>query len=268
MSLVMERIAPDVTRLRMRSWAGRLTGYEVSAYLLRGVLVDTGFPHARRELLEAVTELSPRAAIVTHWHEDHAGNAPALAARGIPLHMHPSCEATLRAHPAIGAYRHVVWGQPPRLTAPLREGGVAPLEVLSLPGHTFDHLVVWDAERRMLVSGDLFLGVKVRVAHRHELPRQLLASLRRAAALEPRLLLDAHRGPLDDATARLQAKIAWLDETIGVIAAFGAEGVRPREIAQRVLGREEPVGYMSFGEYSKLAFVQAVLEESQSLTRH
>ncbi|HET7188965.1 MAG TPA: hypothetical protein VFI52_12465, partial [Gemmatimonadaceae bacterium] len=126
---------------------------------------------------------------------------------------------------------------------------------------TADHVAVWDAERRILVSGDLFLGVKVRVAHRHEEPRRLLASLKTAAALEPRLLLDAHRGPLDDATSRLRGKIAWLEETIEAIAERAAQGETVRSIAGAVLGREEPVGYVSRWEYSKLAFVQAVLEE-------
>jgi glyoxylase-like metal-dependent hydrolase (beta-lactamase superfamily II) len=236
-------------------------GYGVSAYVVRGVLVDTGFAHARRELLAAVDRLAPRAVIVTHWHEDHAGNAEALAHRGVPIRLHAQCEATLRLRPAIAAYRQFVWGRPPRLATPLVLADVAPLTVLALPGHTVDHLAVWDAERRILVSGDLFLGVKVRVAHRHEAPRRLLASLRSAAALEPRLLLDAHRGPVADASAVLRAKIAWLDETIEAIEQASRRGDSARVVARRVLGREAAVGYVSGGEYSKLAFVRAVLEE-------
>jgi glyoxylase-like metal-dependent hydrolase (beta-lactamase superfamily II) len=261
-TLAQEEVEPGVTRLKLSSWQGRLVGYGVSAYLLRGVLVDTGFAHAGRALVAALDGLAPRAAIVTHWHEDHAGNVEALARRGMPVRMHARCEATLRARPSIAAYRHFVWGQPWRLAAPLMDGDVAPLTILELPGHTADHLAVWDAERRILVSGDLFLGVKVRVAHRHEAPRQLLASLRSAAALEPRLLLDAHRGPISDATAALRAKIAWLDETIGAIERAGARGDSARAIARQVLGREAAVGFVSGGEYSKLAFVRAVLEES------
>ena len=261
MSLLVEDVEPGVTRLRLSTWRGRVVGYDVSAYLLHGVLVDTGFAHAGGELLAALDGLKPRAAIVTHWHEDHAGNVEALARRGMPLRMHVTCEATLRARPSIGAYRHLVWGQPPRLVSPRRDADVAPLEVLSLPGHTADHLAVWDAERRILVSGDLFLGVKVRVAHRHERPRALLASLRTAAALEPRLLLDAHRGPLTDPANALRAKAAWLEETIERVSERAARGDRPRAIARRVLGRESAIGYVSAGEYSKIAFVRAVLEE-------
>jgi glyoxylase-like metal-dependent hydrolase (beta-lactamase superfamily II) len=261
MSLGTEEIEPGVVRLRLRSWQGRLAGYEVSAYVLRGVLVDTGFPRGGRALATALDALRPRGAIVTHWHEDHAGNAPMLAARGLPLRMHPACEATLRARPRVKRYRHVVWGWTPRLDVALRDFDPAPLAIIPLPGHTPDHVCVWDAERRVLVSGDLFLGVKVRVAHRHEAPRRLLASLRSAAALEPRLLLDAHRGPVGDAAAVLRAKAGWLDEAIGEIERGRVRGEAPRETARRVLGREGMVGYASGGEYSKLAFVEAVLAE-------
>ena len=259
MTLTIGELEPGVTQLRLSSWQGRLVGYEVSAYVLRDILVDAGFTRGRRELAAALDVVRPRGAIITHWHEDHAGNVPMLAERRLPIRMHAACEATLRARPAVGAYRHVVWGQTPRLIGPLRDLDPAPLEVIPLPGHSPDHLGVWDAGRRILVSGDLFLGVKVRVAHRSESPRLLLESLRTAAALEPRVLLDAHRGPVSDATSRLRAKIAWLTETMEAIAAGLARGDGPRAIAQRVLGREAPVGYVSFGEYSKLAFVQAVL---------
>jgi glyoxylase-like metal-dependent hydrolase (beta-lactamase superfamily II) len=261
-SLARDEVEPGVIRLRLSSWQGRLVGYDVSVYVLHTVLVDTGFVRAGRALLAAIDELKPRAAIVTHWHEDHAGNVEALAQRGVPMRMHAACEATLRARPAIAAYRHVVWGRPPRLVTPLLDGDVAPLTVVELPGHTPDHLGVWDAERRILVSGDLFLGVKVRVAHCHEAPRRLLSSLRTAAALEPRLLLDAHRGPVANATAVLRSKTAWLEETIGAIERRHDAGDSARAIARSVLGREAAVGYASRGEYSKVAFVRAVLEES------
>lgn len=261
-TLAVEAVERGVTRVRMSSWQGRLFGYEVSAYVVDGVLVDTGFPRVGRTFASVVDGLRPRGVVVTHWHEDHAGNAPRLAARGLPMRLHPRCDEILRAHPPIGAYRHVVWGQAPPLVGAVRDLDPAPLQVLALPGHTDDHLVVWEPERRILASGDLFLGVKVRVAHRRESPRRLVASLRTAAALEPRLLLDAHRGPLPDAAARLRAKIAWMDDTIGAIADRAARGDSPSAIARAVLGREEMVGYVSAGEYSKRAFVEAVLRET------
>jgi hypothetical protein len=101
--------------------------------------------------------------------------------------------------------------------------------------------------------------VKVRVAHESESPRTLVTSLRTAAALEPRLLLDAHRGPLTDAAARLRAKADWLEDTIAEIESLGVRGLSERAIARRVLGREALVGWASWFEYSKIGLVRAVL---------
>ena len=61
------------------------------------------------------------------------------------------------------------------MSLPVTTFDPAPLKVIATPGHTKDHQVVWDEERGIVASGDLFLGVKVRVAHRHESPSSLLA---------------------------------------------------------------------------------------------
>ncbi|MEP6619524.1 MAG: MBL fold metallo-hydrolase [bacterium] len=260
MSIGVER---DVLQLRASSWRGRAVGYDVSMFVLRGVLIDSAFPRVNREVMGAVGEIAPRGAIITHWHEDHAGNAAQLASEGVPLRMHAGCEATLRARPPIRAYRRIVWGRSSRLAAPLTRFDPAPLQVIDTPGHSKDHVVVWDAERGIVASGDLFLGVKVRVAHAHERPSILVKSLRAVAALEPRLLLDAHRGPLLNATALLRAKIDWMEETIGSISTLHACGASEHEIARRVLGREDLTGVVSLGEYSRASLVHAVLHEHE-----
>ena len=262
-TLRVEVVEPDVLRLHMWSWQGRLAGYEVSAYVMRGVLVDTGLPRGWRDLAPVLRTMSLRGAVITHCHEDHAGNAAELAAMGMPLLMHPSCDAALRHPEQIGVYRRLVWGTPRVLTGSVKSFDPSPLRVIPLPGHTEDHLVVWDAERRILAGGDLFLGVKVRVAHDGESPRRLVESLRAVVALEPRLLLDAHRGAVRDPVSLLRAKIDWMEETMGEIHALHARGIDEREITKRVLGREELVGVVSRGEYSKREYVRAVLTDGE-----
>jgi glyoxylase-like metal-dependent hydrolase (beta-lactamase superfamily II) len=261
-SIDVEQPDEGILRLRLCTWQGTLVGYEVSAYVVNGVLIDTGPPHARRALLRALERIAPRGAIVTHWHEDHAGNVPALASRGMPMLMHADCERRLRAHPSVRFYRHFTWGRTPALASPLLRFDPAPLQIVHAPGHSPDHQLVWDAERRVLVSGDLFLGVKVRVAHASESPRLLVESLRAAVALEPRLLLDAHRGVVHNPGPLLAAKISWMEDAIGAIDSLHSRGVPAREIRRRVLGPEAPVGWASGGEYSKQAFVRAVLRET------
>ena len=257
MSVRIERY-DDVIRLRMRSFGARAVGLDVSAYLLRGILIDTGFHRARGALETAISEIGVRAAVVTHWHEDHAGNVELLARRGVPLFLRVDTASILRRRPPIRLYRRVVWGHPPPLRFAVRAYALDELAVIHTPGHSTDHQVVWDAASATLFSGDLWLGVRARVMHEDEDPYTLIESLRIVIALEPRRMFDAHRGLIPNATDALRLKIDWLSDVVGQIERHIAEGWTDRAIVKEKLGGEEPVAVFSAGEYSRRNLVRAV----------
>ena len=247
-----------VTRLHMWSRRSRLVGYTVSAFLIDGVLIDTGFPAARMDLRRALDEFHPRGAILTHSHEDHAGNISLLAARGIPVAAAAATLASLRVGERAGLYRRFAWGTMRPVRRPVEPFAPGHLALLAAPGHSPDHHIVWDAQRGILFAGDLFLGVKVRVARPGENPRELALSLRRAAALRPRLVFDSHRGLVPDGVTPLLAKARWLDEIIGRMDAYIDAGWSDRAITRAVFGREDPVHYVSSGDLSRINFTKAV----------
>ncbi len=248
----------DVTRLRMSTRRSRSLGYEVSAYFTRELLVDCGFPHVAHDLAAALDELHPAGAVITHAHEDHAGNVGLLARRGVPLDIAPASLAELRAGRPIRAYRRFTWGQPQPFTESFAAFPPQRVAAILTPGHAHDHRVIWDAERETLFSGDLWLGAHVKVTHHDEDPRQLVRDLRTAAALRPARMFDAHRGPVMDPTEALLTKAEWIEQTIGVIERRIAEGWSDRAIVRDVLGGEELAGYISFGEYARANFVRNV----------
>jgi glyoxylase-like metal-dependent hydrolase (beta-lactamase superfamily II) len=248
----------DVTRLRFWTWRSLAVGYDVSCYLVRGVLIDTAFRHVGRELRAAIAELRPKGAIVTHWHEDHAGNAPELAASGLPMWLHQYTEAKLRERQQVKLYRHFTWGRPRALRAEARPFDPAPLRVIHAPGHSTDHHVVFDAETRTLFSADLWLGVKVRVMGATENPYEIVESLARAIALEPARMFDAHRGLVENPVDALGAKRAWLQDTIGEIQRRLDAGDSEGAILREVLGGEERTALASQGEYSRRNLIRTV----------
>jgi glyoxylase-like metal-dependent hydrolase (beta-lactamase superfamily II) len=249
----------DVTQITLRSWRSAAVGYSVNVYLVRGLLVDTGFPGARSEVARLLDEMRPAGAIVTHQHEDHAGNLGLVGSRGLPVAIAPITLTALRSGEArVGLYRRMCWGSMPPLRQSIREFSPTGLRLVSTPGHSPDHHVVWDDERETLFSGDLFLGVRVRVARPMEDPRALARSLRVAAMLQPRRMFDAHRGEISDPVRSLLAKADWMDETILAVDDRIARGWSDRAIARDVLGCEDLISYASLGDLSRLNFVRAV----------
>jgi glyoxylase-like metal-dependent hydrolase (beta-lactamase superfamily II) len=248
----------DVTRVRLSHWRSRAAGYEVSVYLHRGALIDSGFPAAAHAVAALARERGVAAALLTHHHEDHSGGAPALAAAGIPLAMAKATAEAIAPGDPVPLYRRVVWGDPSPLGSFAASPPVPGLELLPAPGHSDDHHVVWDAERRTIFGGDLFLGVKVRVAHPEEDPRLLVTTLRRIAALEPRRFFDAHRGLIPTPADALRLKADWLESIIAGIDDRIARGWDDRSIRRDLLGREAFSSYISHGEYGKANLVRAV----------
>ena len=248
----------DVVRLRMSNWRSRLIGYEVSTYVTRNAMVDSGFPLARPELDALLPALRLDGAFISHGHEDHAGNAPLLAERGVALAIAATTLERVRAARPIPSYRRFTWGTPEPLTCAVVPFTHPVLRFLPAPGHAADHHAVWDPERGTLFASDLWLGVRVKVAHESEDPRLLVRTLRAFAGLAPSRMFDAHRGPVRDPVTALEAKADWTEATIAAIDARIAAGWDDRAIARQLLGREDWVAVVSHGEYARINLVRAV----------
>ena len=248
----------NVERIRLASWGSRVAGLDVSAYLLDGILIDSGFPHARATLSRFLDERHIVGAMLTHYHEDHAGNAHLLAERGIPLAMHPKTLERLRDPAPIRAYRRAVWGMPRALDSSRLFEDSRPLQFVHTPGHSEDHQIIWDPRHATVFSGDLWLGVRARVLHASENPFRILESLRVVQALRPERMFDAHRGEVRDPVAAIGAKIGFIEDTIAAIRSKMAAGWSDRQILRHVLDGDELVAIASRGEYSRMNFVRAV----------
>ena len=249
----------DVVRLQFSSKRSRIVGYSVSAYLIRGVLIDSAFPAAEHDLLQAVRPSHVHGVLISHQHEDHAGNVEALAQLGIPMGM---AEATRRAvsdPPDVRFYRRWTWGVMRPLRTALTPFTPNDFSLIPTPGHSGDHHVIWDNTSDTVFGGDLFLGVKVKVAHPGEDIRGTVLSLRRVIAMKPRRFFDGHRGLVPDAVQSLIAKADWMEATIGRIDTLLRDGAEEPEILKRVLGADGFTGYFSGNDYSHRNFIRSVM---------
>jgi glyoxylase-like metal-dependent hydrolase (beta-lactamase superfamily II) len=251
----------DVARFTFETQSSWSMGFDVSTYLVRGTLVDTGFHDARRQLFAVLRAHRVEGVVVTHYHEDHAGNVDVVARRGYPVWIAPETLEHVR-HPArIGWYRRWCWGAQPPFAGTPRPYAPPGLEVIHTPGHSHDHHVVWDPSTGTVFGADLFLGVKVRVTHpaEREDVRAQVASIRRVVALGPARFFCAHRGLVDDPIAQLTAKADWIEATVAAIDALIDQGLDDRAIVRRALGGEDRRMYLlTRGDYSRRNFVASV----------
>lgn len=258
-----------VTRLQLaRTFFGRpLVG--VSAYKIGPLLIDTGLPWTARRVVAWAREVGVERVVLTHHHEDHAGAAAALAAElGLPVAAPALSLERLARGPRVPLYRHLVWGRPAPVRAePLGER----VEVLDLnfrviptPGHAFDHICLYDDDRGWLIGGDLYVHERAKYLRRVEDVGLHLDSLRRIAALEPKLLFCAHAGVIPNAAGALRRKIAFWEDLAGRARGLAERGWSVSRITRELLGAEGVFTYASLGDFSKVNLVRALLSESTS----
>lgn len=237
--------------------------YWTGCYLVDGLLVDCGPPATARELLSALSGERVEALALTHHHEDHSGGALLLRAeRGLQPLIHPLGQPLLQHGFEQQSYRRLAWGRPPRLEAGAlgRELRTRELrfEVLETPGHSPDHVCLFEPERGFVLTGDLFLAERLRYLRSDEDLVALQASLELVAGLGARQVFCAHRGLVPDGSASLRRKAAHLRELREAILDGLRRGEDEAALARRLVGPEGFLTYFSLGHFSARNFVRVV----------
>ncbi|MFH1464848.1 MAG: MBL fold metallo-hydrolase [Pseudomonadota bacterium] len=263
-----EALAPGLIRLRVASRASQRLGFPVHAYLLDGLLIDTGFAHARSALLQALAGRELTGIALTHHHEDHAGAAAALAERhGCPVYLRGPGERWSEGVGELPRYRRLFWGwvdpyEPVEMPAVLSTGARS-LRSVPTGGHSCTHTAFFEPVHGLLFTGDLLVSRGASAVMRHEDPYESLASLRAVAALGARRILPAHGDSIDDPQAALGRKIEHLEAAIRQVSDLHERGLGVAAIRRRVFPRgawtDRGGALMTEGEFSRAAFVRAVI---------
>ena len=269
-------LAPGVFELRLDTRITRWMGFPVSAYLVDELLLDTGFAHGNAALIEALEGVTLRGIALTHHHEDHAGNAAAIAARhGCPVYLR---EPTLRGTEGLDRlppYRQVFYGEPPAYDPqPMPtelHTGARTLHCVATRGHSGTHTVFFEPQAHLLFSGDLYVSRGASAVMRHEDPFALARSLRCAARLGPRRMLTGHGGDLEGPTALLDTKAQRIEDAIERVLELHVPGASTRAIRDTVFPgarRSDPgMALLTQGEFSRGNFVRAVIRQQSATAR-
>jgi glyoxylase-like metal-dependent hydrolase (beta-lactamase superfamily II) len=217
--------------------------------------------------------------IVTHSHVDHRGLAADVVRNtGCPLAMGPAPHPMLDVlrDPSIPLDTRRASGRRDGIPAPALDrlvddlpghDGVypaadpgrilaageeidsqsGPWQVLPVPGHSGDQIALWNRRSRQLISADLALpgpAAYLEYGTRPDPYADQLASLERAIALDPGLVLAGHGRPIGDGVAFLrQCRDKTLAQARSVRAALGERPLSGWEIAATLTPRDADAGW-------------------------
>ncbi len=247
-----------LTRLLSRFSGGY--DYAVCYVVDRTLMVDTGFPWARRRLKQTLLELgldqTVSTVVNTHYHEDHTGNNDLIV---------DVCQAQVLAHavavPEIRFPIELPWYRS-FLFGPARLAEASPIgtkidterfrfEVVETPGHCPGHICLFEPEQKWLFSGDLYVAADLDSQLRDADGPQWISSLESALRLNPEWMFDAHGSIFSGAERverHLRRKLGFLTAIRDRVDRFATGTQTIQELTRKVFDRRDLVDWLSFGE--------------------
>ena len=263
--MIESREFDGVKMIRMGREQGGRVLYWVAAFLVDGLLVDTGPAYCSDELAAHLAGKTVTAAVNTHHHEDHIAGNRFLLDRGVRVFAHPDALDLIAVRPALFPYQEMVWGYPePTRPEPAPDEIVTPghrFQVTPTPGHSRGHLCLFEADRGWLFTGDLFVSEKLKTVRPQEEIGLMAAEMEMLADLPgPRLVLfNAIGSIVSDGRAALRACAAHFRRVIAEARRLSAEGLAPAAIRDRIFGRESSLAVMTQGDFSTENLIKSSL---------
>ncbi|MFH1059347.1 MAG: MBL fold metallo-hydrolase [Pseudomonadota bacterium] len=258
-----------VTVFRLaRTLLGKGRYYTACAHV-DGLLIDSGCAHTAPELSAVLREMPLHAIAHTHLHEDHvAASAGLHAERGARVYSPVASLDVVQGLAERGRlmpYQRVLWGWP--AACPAAEALPAVLEtpdhrfqVIPTPGHSPDHVCLYEPDQGWLFGGDAYTGGHDRALRRGYDIHGIIASLKIMAGLPAGLLFTGSGSVVDNPAAAIAEKIAYLEEKGAYVAELRRRGWPLKIIASSVFGREPWISYITQGDFSSQNLVLSYLD--------
>jgi glyoxylase-like metal-dependent hydrolase (beta-lactamase superfamily II) len=260
----------SVLRLTTERSAAGFPAYRTSAYLVDGLLIDTGCAHGADAMAATLGNMDVRQVVNTHCHEDHIGaNAVLQEMHDCPVLAHEEALSIIQdpRKQRLQLYRRFLWGMPQASSpTPISESVRTSnhhLTVIHTPGHSRGHICLLDAERGWLFSGDAYIGGRDRVLRAGYDIVQMRESLRKLLACPIATIFSGSGSVRTNGAAALAAKVAFLDELGDHVLALHRQGLSPRQIRRKLLGKEPALTYVTLGHFSGLRLIRSFLSTGQ-----
>jgi glyoxylase-like metal-dependent hydrolase (beta-lactamase superfamily II) len=246
---------------------------KAACYRIGRTLIDTGPPNQWRAVRQFALDQDEAHGIdrvlLTHHHEDHAGNAARLRELlDVPVYAPEASLNRLREGFPLEPYRWIVWGNPRPVeakpvpdTLPLADGTT--LRTLPTPGHADDMVCYLAEDHGLLFAADLYVTPRPQYLRYDENAPRLIESIHDVLEHDFDTLLCAHRGVVEDGRRALSEKGKYMEALCGVVQRrYRDDKVTVPQIADEILGREGLLYWISGGDFSKRNLIASCLHEA------
>lgn len=257
----------EIIQIRMSRELGGKPRYWVAAYLVDGLLIDTGCKHTADELLKFLEDQSVKLVVNTHYHEDHIGANHLLKQNSdIEIFAHRESVPLINHVPKLYPYQEMVWGYPEPtevdcLSDKLKTDRLH-FEVVETPGHCSGHIALVEPEKGWCFSGDLFVSERPPVVRPEENITEIIRSMKKLIDLKTdRLILFTSIGNVvQDGRRALQSCIDYFRDLSQRAKQLDKKGLSIEAIRDRLFERESHLARLTDGQFSSENLVRAVLQ--------
>jgi len=257
----------DVVQIRMSRVIDGAPAYWVSAYLVDGLLIDTGCSYTAEELAAYLRGKKIDMIVNTHFHEDHTGGNHLIKEMfKAGLYAHPESVPLIGEKAFLYPYQEMVWGYPvPTEAKPIPgviETGRFRYEVIETPGHSAGHVCLFEKDKGWCFSGDIFSRETLKFIRPEEDMGQTVWSMKRLLDLETeRLILFTSVGKItEDGRGALRGCIEYLEDLSAQARSLKGRGHTVEEIMRDIFGGEHDFARFTNGQYTTENLVRSVLE--------
>jgi len=240
--------------------------YWTAAYLVDGLLVDTGCPHTVDEFVRSLDGRPIKLAVNTHYHEDHVGGNYLLQQKfGLRILASRESIPLINGVYKLHTYQELVWGYPvPTKVEPLPdkiETEHFRFDVVPTPGHCRGHVALVELTRGWCFSGDLFASREPKAVRPEEDIAETARSMQKLVDLKTdQLILFTSLGNVvQDGREALQSCIAYLKDLSLKAKRLEKQGLSASDIRDQIFGRETVLAGLTEGDVSAENMIRAVL---------
>ena len=256
----------EITQIRMSREIGGKPVYWVAAYLVDGLLIDTGCSYTADELASFLDGREVRQVVNTHFHEDHVGGNRLLQTKfGVAIYAPADSVPLIGRAAKLFPYQETVWGYPePTMVKPLPaviRTECHTFTVIDTPGHSAGHASLVEMDRGWCFSGDLFAREQMKFIRPEEDMGETVASMKKLIALpSDRLILFTSVGRIvEDGRQALESCIRYIEDLSVRAKALEREGLGVAEIIRRLFGGEHSFAQLTNGQYTTENLIRSVL---------